>query len=65
MAVMRAKEIKALSKTDLMKKLEELQLESIKAVKPSHGSSVKTREVKRTIARLLTKLNNKQYGNMS
>lgn len=65
MAILKAKEIKAMSKQDLTKKLEELQLESIKAVKPSHGSSVKTREIKRTIARILTKLNNKQYGNMS
>jgi ribosomal protein L29 len=65
MAILRAKEIKAMSKEDMNKKLEELRLESIKAVKPSHGSSVKTREIKRTIARILTKLNSKQHGNMS
>jgi len=59
MAILRAKEIKAMSKEDLNKKLEELKLESIKAAKPSHGSSIKTREVKRTIARILTRLNNK------
>lgn len=59
MAILRAKEVKAMSEQDLTKKLEELRLESIKAVKPSHGSSVKTREVKRTIARLLTRLNSK------
>ena len=65
MAILRQKELKAMSKEDLTKKLEELRLESIKAVKPSHGSSVKTREIKRTIARILTKLNIKQNGNMS
>ena len=59
MAVLRSKEIKGMSKQDLTKKLEELKLESIKAAKPSHGSSVKTREVKRTIARILTRLNSK------
>lgn len=57
MAIIRQKEIKGYSKEDLKKRLNELRLESVKMAKPSHGSSVKTREVKRTIARILTQMN--------
>lgn len=65
MAIIRKRDLKGLSREELMKKFEELKLEAMKASKPSQGTSVKTREVKRTIARILTYLNQKQNGNMS
>lgn len=55
MAILRAKEIKQMRKEDKDKKLKELKLELIKSKgKSSSGGSLKTREIKRTIARLLT-----------
>ena len=60
--------MKGMSQGELGKKLQELKLESIKAVKPAHGTSVKAREVKKTIARILTYIKQnkqKQHGNMS
>jgi len=60
MAIIRKKELRNMSKDDLSKKLGELKLESIKAAKPSHGSSIKLREIRRTIARILTHMNLKQ-----
>ena len=65
MAIIRNKELKNLSKEELKKKLSELKLESIKATKPAHGTAVKTREIKRTIARILTYVKQKQHGDMS
>ena len=44
-----------LSKIERVKKLEELKLELLKSKgKVSQGGSLKTREIKKTIARLLT-----------
>ena len=39
---------------EMDKKMAELRLEMMKEVKPGQGASIKTREIKRTIARLLT-----------
>ena len=60
MAILKSKEIKNMSNEDLNKKLKDLGLESIKAAKPSHGSSIKNKEIRRTIARILTQLKQKQ-----
>lgn len=54
MAILKQKEIKLMQETELMKKLEDLKLESVKSGKSSQGSSIKNREIKRTIARILT-----------
>ncbi len=57
MAVIRKKEMKGYSMNDLNKKLGELRLELVKSSKPSQGASIKTREIRKTVARLLTKMN--------
>ncbi|MCR4327219.1 MAG: 50S ribosomal protein L29 [Nanoarchaeota archaeon] len=55
MAILRPKEIREMGKADKEKKLKELKLELIKSRgKVSQGGSLKTREIKKTIARLLT-----------
>lgn len=55
MAILKSKDIKGMSKEDKQNKLKELKLELIKSKgKSSQGGSLKTREIKRTIARLLT-----------
>ena len=55
MAILKSKEIKNMKKDDKEKRLKELKLELIKSKsKSSQGKSQKTREIKRTIARLLT-----------
>ncbi len=64
MAIVRKKELVNLSKEELNKKLEEIKLESIKATKPGHGTAIKTKEIKRTVARILTYLKQKN-GNLS
>jgi len=63
MAIKRIKELKALTKEEQSKKLKELRTELLKAAKPGHGAQIKTKEIKRTIARILTI--QKQYGDMS
>jgi len=65
MAILKQKEIINMSPEELKKKLAELKLEKMKAPKSGQGTSIKTREVKRTIARILTHINTKNYGNMS
>jgi len=57
--IMRKKEIKNLPKNELQKKLKDLEIELIKSrsQKTTHGASLKTKEIKRTIARILTHLN--------
>lgn len=56
MAILRAKDIRNMKDGEKEKKLKELKLELVKAqAKASQGGSNKTREIKRTIARLLTK----------
>jgi ribosomal protein L29 len=59
MAIIRKKELKSLQKKELEKRLNELKIELIKAKsqKITHGTSSKTREIKRTISRILTLIN--------
>jgi ribosomal protein L29 len=55
MTILKAKDIKSMSKEDKEKKLKELKLELIKSKgKASQGGSLKTKEIKKTIARILT-----------
>ena len=56
MAIIRAKELKGLSENELSKKLSEIKLEALKSRKPSHGASVKNKEIRRTVARILTQV---------
>jgi len=59
--IIRKKELKNMSKEELEKKLNELKVELMKAKskKTSQGTSSKAREIKRTIARILTYSNKK------
>ncbi|MBT4376356.1 50S ribosomal protein L29 [archaeon] len=55
MAKLKAKDIKNMKKDEIEKKLKELQLELIKSKgKSSQGGGAKNKEIKRTIARILT-----------
>ncbi|MBU2612737.1 MAG: 50S ribosomal protein L29 [Nanoarchaeota archaeon] len=55
MAILKAKEIRQMKKNEKETKLKELKLELAKSkAKSSQGTSSKIREIKRTIARLLT-----------
>lgn len=55
MAVLKAKDVRGMKKEEKEKKLKELKLELIKSSsKNTQGSSSKTREIKKAIARLLT-----------
>lgn len=55
MAILKSKEIKSMGKTEIEAKLKELKMELIKSrAKSSQGTSSKSREIKKTIARLLT-----------
>jgi len=53
-AILKSKQIKAMPEKEMEKKIHELRLELMKEIKPGQGSSIKTKEIKRTIARLLT-----------
>lgn len=56
MAILKSKDIKNMKEEEKKKKLKELKFELIKSqAKASQGGSNKTKEIKRTIARLLTK----------
>ena len=59
MAIIRKKELKNLTKEELEKKLKELEIELIKSKsqKTMHGATLKIKEIKKTIARILTHLN--------
>ncbi|MEM1577507.1 MAG: 50S ribosomal protein L29 [Candidatus Pacearchaeota archaeon] len=60
MAIIRKKELSMLSKEELLKKLRDLELELIKQrniKQVGQGVKIKTREIKRTIARIKTILN--------
>jgi len=59
MAILKNKDIKGLSKEEKSNKLKDLRFELIKAKakKSSQGVSLKTKEIKRTIARILTHIN--------
>lgn len=55
MAILRAKEITKMSKSEKEAKLKELKMELVKSrAKAAQGTSSKIREIKKTIARLLT-----------
>ena len=61
MAILRSKQIKSMPAEEIKKKIQELRFELMKETKPGQGASIKTREIKRTIARLLTQAHqNKQ-----
>lgn len=55
MAILKTKDIKKMQNKEREEKIKELNLELIKnQVNASKGGKLKTREIKRTIARLLT-----------
>ena len=67
---MKTKDILKMSKNEMGKKLEELKLELIKSRgKSSKGAGSKIKNIKRTIAKILTinkqKLETKNNGNLS
>ena len=62
MAILKSKDISKMSKKEIDDKIKDLKLELIKnKVNTGKGGKLKTREIKRTIARLLTfnRLNDK------
>jgi ribosomal protein L29 len=61
MAILKIEEIKKMSEKEREDKIKDLKLEIIKSKIASSKSKVKIKEIKKTIARLLTlnKLNNK------
>ena len=62
MVILRAKDISKMSENEIKEKIKDLQMELIKnKISSGKGGKMKTREIKRTIARLLTfsKLNKK------
>ena len=58
MAIIRKKDLKNLTKEECGKKMKELEIELIKSKsqRTTHNTPIKTKEIKRTIARILTKL---------
>lgn len=54
MAILRAKDIKSMSVQDRNLKIKELKFELVKAGVTSQKGKAKTKELRRTIARLLT-----------
>jgi len=65
MSILKSKEIKKMNHSEIEEKVKELKMELIKnQVSSSKGGKLKTREIKRTIARLLTfnRLNKKSIG---
>ena len=59
MTRLKTKDIKKMSKEDRNKKMEELKFELVKSKVNAQKGSSKTKEIKKTIARILT-LNNKE-----
>jgi ribosomal protein L29 len=59
MSIIRKREFQSMTKEELLKKLKDLELELIKerAKKYGQGVSIKTKEIRRTIARIKTLLN--------
>jgi ribosomal protein L29 len=59
MSIIRKRELQSMTKEELLKKLKDLELELIKerAKKYGQGVSIKTKEIRRTIARIKTLLN--------
>jgi ribosomal protein L29 len=54
MALLRMKEIKAMSETDRQNKLKDLKLELIKSGVGANKATAKTKEIKRAISRLIS-----------
>jgi ribosomal protein L29 len=54
MAILKAKQIREMKKEEKEKKLKELRLELMKAKAKTGQANVKIKEIKKTIARLLT-----------
>ena len=55
MAILKSKEIAKMSENEIQEKLKELKMELIKnKINAAKGGKLKTREIKRTIAKLLT-----------
>lgn len=54
MAILKNKDVSNMSEKERNEKIKELKLELIKAHAPSKGGKLKTKEIKKTIARLLT-----------
>lgn len=69
MVIVRSKEIRAMEVEEIQKKLEELQAEHSKIVSKSAAAGIydnpgEVKELKRTIARVLTILNEKNQGEL-
>jgi len=62
MAVLKMKDIRRMPDEDLRKRLKELQIELIKnsSQKATQGVAIKTKEIKKAIARILTYTNSKK-----
>ena len=61
MAVLKNKDIKGMRAEELNKKLKELNLELIKSrSQRAQGATIKTKEIKKAIARILTHFNQKK-----
>lgn len=61
MAVLRKKEVKNMSDKETIEKLKELRLELVKKYVPvNKAGKIKTKEIKKAIARLLTQQTSKQ-----
>lgn len=55
MAILKSKDISKISQKEIEEKIKDLQMELIKnQISSGKGGKMKTREIKRTIARLLT-----------
>jgi len=54
MALLRLEDIKKMDKKARNEKIKDLRLELVKANVTAHKSAAKTKEIKRTIARLIT-----------
>ncbi|MBI5148860.1 50S ribosomal protein L29 [Candidatus Pacearchaeota archaeon] len=66
MAIIKKKEIKNMAKEELEKRLLELRIELIRvrAQKSSKTAGTKTKEIKRTIARILTRIKQKDLESL-
>ncbi len=57
MGILKFKQIKSMRKEEAEKKMKELKMELMKEIKSGQGASIKKKEIRRTIAKLLTHLN--------
>jgi len=62
MSILKNKQIRSMPDEELKKKMHELKLELMKETKAGQGASIKTKEIKRTIARILTHARIKSLG---